>query len=433
MDGRRQAREVPLFLTRALAEGFKAELVHAANAGLPFDPDTGLPFAWTPEPEPPQVTWYEHALAFVDMKWPQISANSRVSIAEGLATVTPCLVADRPGAPPPQVLRAALYGWAFNTIRRQTTEPDTDQQKALDWLTAASLPVGDLNNLAHIRHALQVLGRKLDGRPAALNTRARKRAVFHAALGHAVEQGMLQNNPLDRIKGQRHPTINPIDTRQVPSPRQVRAILAEIAKDYPDLVAFFGCLYFGGMRPEEAIALRLEACELPEHGWGRLHLHEASTRVGAKWTDTGSNHDHRALKHRVPGAIRIVPITSELVALLRIHIATFGVRDDGRLFNGRHGGELSESLYTRAWSNARRTALGPALAATDLAITPYSLRHAAVSLWLASGLYEAKVAARAGHSIQVLRNTYTSCIDGDDEAANQLIDAALAGKPRNNR
>lgn len=34
-------------------------------------------------------TWYEHAIAFVDMKWPRAAGNQRKSIAESLAHVTP--------------------------------------------------------------------------------------------------------------------------------------------------------------------------------------------------------------------------------------------------------------------------------------------------------------------------------------------------------
>lgn len=430
MAGRRY-REVPVFLTRALADGFKAELLHAANAGLPFDPGTGFPFVWAPEPEPSPITWFEHAIDFVDMKWPQLAAHSRMGVAEALATVTPSLVSDRSSGPSTQAVRMALYGWAFNTTRRQTVEPGPATQKVLDWLSAAALPVTDLNDLAHIRRALQALGRRVDGKAAAPNTLARKRAVFHGALDYAVELGLLPANPLARIRGNRRVLFRPVDGREVANPEQVRAILSEVAKDYPDLVAFFGCLYFAALRPGEAAALHLEACELPEYGWGRLHLHEASTRVGAAWTDTDTNHDHRPLKHRAVGTIRIVPIPPELVALLRIHVTTFGVRPDGRIFSGRRGGELSESLYCRAWHRARESVLGPTLAATELAARPYSLRHAGVSLWLSSGLYDARVAARAGHSIQVMRNTYAGCLYGDDEQANRLIDAALADRRHN--
>jgi len=43
------------FITRALADSYRAELVRAARKGLGFDPATGEPVLWA-EPEPVTVT-----------------------------------------------------------------------------------------------------------------------------------------------------------------------------------------------------------------------------------------------------------------------------------------------------------------------------------------------------------------------------------------
>jgi len=48
------------FLTRALADSYRAELVRAARTGLEWDPGTGEPATWN-QPQPPAVTWHEHA------------------------------------------------------------------------------------------------------------------------------------------------------------------------------------------------------------------------------------------------------------------------------------------------------------------------------------------------------------------------------------
>jgi integrase len=45
-------------------------------------------------------------------------------------------------------------------------------------------------------------------------------------------------------------------------------------------------------------------------------------------------------------------------------------------------------------------------------ITPYDLRHAAVSTWLAAGVPAAEVAERAGHTVDVLLKVYAKCLDG---------------------
>jgi hypothetical protein len=57
---------------------------------------------------------------------------------------------------------------------------------------------------------------------------------------------------------------------------------------------------------------------------------------------------------------------------------------------------------------------------------PYDLRHAALSLWLASGAPPAEVAARAGHSTRVLLTVYAHCIPGCDQITSQQIEQALS-------
>jgi integrase len=48
----------------------------------------------------------------------------------------------------------------------------------------------------------------------------------------------------------------------VASPEQVSALLDAVARTRPELAAFFGCLYYAALRPEEAVALRLAALSL---------------------------------------------------------------------------------------------------------------------------------------------------------------------------
>ena len=55
------------FITRKLADSYRAELVRAARMGLDFDPLTGEPAAWN-LPEPAIVTWYKEATAYAAMK-----------------------------------------------------------------------------------------------------------------------------------------------------------------------------------------------------------------------------------------------------------------------------------------------------------------------------------------------------------------------------
>jgi hypothetical protein len=121
-----------------------------------------------------------------------------------------------------------------------------------------------------------------------------------------------------------------------------------------------------------------------------------------------------------------VPIPPQLTALLQQHLADCGTAPGGRLFRAARGGILHESYYDRTWHTARAAALGPALAATPLARRPYDLRHAALSLWLASGAPPAEIAARAGHSTHVLLSVYAHSIPGHGQIASHAIEQASA-------
>jgi integrase len=411
-------------MTRALADSYRAELVRAARKGAGFDPATGEPAAWA-APEPVTVTWYQHAVAYAQMKWPHLAPHSRASLADALATVTPLLTTGetrrRPSA---GMLRAALYGYAFNPQRRSRTL-DPVIASTLGWLERTSLPVSQLSDPRIIRAALDGLCARLDGSCAAANTVSRKRAVFHGALSHAVELGLLPANPVSRVRWHAPRATVAVSPATVASPAQVRAILGQVSCIRPELAAFFGCLYYAALRPEEAVAVRREDLILPAQGRGTIILATACPRSGTAWTSTGEPHEARGLKHRPDGTVRVIPIPPVLVRILHRHLRGHGTTPDGRLFRGARGGMLSESVYGRTWHAARQAALGPELAATALARRPYDLRHAALSLWLNATGAPAEVAARAGNSARVLHDVYLHCIDSQQDQLSQQIEDAL--------
>jgi hypothetical protein len=56
----------------------------------------------------------------------------------------------------------------------------------------------------------------------------------------------------------------------------------------------------------------------------------------------------------------------------------------------------------------------------------YDLRHAAATTWLRAGVPLGEVARRLGHSVETLVSTYVGALQGDDTAANTMIDSVLA-------
>ena len=421
--GRARSRS---FITRGLADSYRAELIRAARKGLDFTPGTGEPSSWA-APEPDTISWLEHAAAYAAMKWPLAASCTRAGIADALATITPALLRPGRGGPPAAVLRAALYGHAFNPSRAGT-DPGPPATAALGWASHHCLPLTALADTAVTRRALDALALRLDGTRAAAATITRKRAVFHGCPGYAAELGLLESNPLDRITWQPPRSSCSAGLRSAATPAEVQAILAEVTRIRPELTAFFGCLYYAALRPAEAVALCASSCTLPSRGWGQLTLTASLPRSARAWTSNGTPREPRGLKHRPEGAIRTVPIPPQLARLLRWHLRAFGCAEDGRLSRGARGGPVSESLYGRVWHQARAAAIPEDGTGAWPARRPYDLRHAALSLWLASGAPPAEVAARAGHSVRVLLTIYAHCIPGCDQIASQQIEQAL--RPR---
>jgi integrase len=259
--------------------------------------------------------------------------------------------------------------------------------------------------------------------------------VFANAIRYAVELEEMPSNPLDRLSWKPPKVSEVVDRRVVVNPRQARELLTAVTyvgqqRRGPHargqrLMALYACMYFAALRPGEAVGLRRQDCYLPASGWGRLTLEKSRPEVNRRWTDTGSAHGERGLKHRVAEETRRVPMPPELVAILRTHIATFGTAPDGRVFASDRGQPVASTAISDVWAEARILALTPAQVASPLAGRRYDLRHAAVSLWLAAGVPAPRVAERAGRSVEVLLRVYAKCLDDGEEIVNTRIDAAL--------
>jgi len=422
------------FATKALADSQEAKIRSAPREGEAFDIATGLPLSMAGQ-EPEQaaeqeqaVSWYEFACTYVDMKWQEVSPNSRRSIADALATATPALLTSSKGSPKPAQLRKALYGWAFNTKLREA-DPPAYLAAAVNWIERNTVPLADLADPDVLRRVLNQLARKLDGTPAAATVVARKRAVLFNLLGYAVDKKHFPMNPLMSVRWKSPKVAEAIDRRRVVNPRQAHTLLAALSEQGPmghHLVAFFGCIYYAGLRPSEVVMLTLDEVQPPDRDgeWGWLHLGQSAPSTGGAWNETGARRERRHLKHRAAKEVRPVPVAPALARLLRDHIATYGTAPDGRLFRGEGGGLLSDTVYGRTWEKARRAALTPAEAASPLAERPYDLRHARLSTWLNAGVAPAQVAEWAGNSVPVLLRVYAKCLTDSEQTALRRIEEA---------
>ncbi|MER7514826.1 tyrosine-type recombinase/integrase [Streptomyces sp. NPDC126499] len=414
------------FLTLGLAESRRAQFITATREGEPWDVDSGLPKSMVQKAK--DISWYQHARNYVEMKWDHSPASTRRNLAEAMATVTLALVRDTKGMGDKRAVRRSLYTWGFN-VNRWKEEPPEEVAAHLAWVERKSVPTSQLSDRMLVRRALDACARRLDGKTSSGSVIARKRAIFHQALSIAVDAELLGENPMAALKWKAPERVEEeVDPEAVPDPAQAAALLAAVGRQGDrgrHLAAFFGCLYYAGARPGELVGIRLQDFELPRRGWGLVRLRESRARSGSSWTDSGEAHDRRGLKHRTRKTVRHVPIPPELVAMLRWHVTLYGTHADGRLFRTARGGMVQESGYGEVWANARQEALSPSEQESKLAKRPYDLRHAAVSTWLSSGVEPQLVAQRAGHSVAVLFRVYAKFLKGGDEAANAKISARL--------
>lgn len=163
--------------------------------------------------------------------------------------------------------------------------------------------------------------------------------------------------------------------------------------------------YYAGLRPSEVVMLRPRALTLPSTGWGRIEVTEADVSFDEPGEPkTGE---------------RIVPIPPQLVVVLRAWIDEHEIAPERLMFRTRNNKRPTQSNWSRAWHRALRSVGHEPLRV-------YDCRHAAATTWLRAGVPLGEVARRLGHSVETLVSTYVGAIQGDEQIANERIDAALS-------
>lgn len=282
------------FSTQALADSFRSDLVSAARRGESFDCVQGLPQSMLRSEQ--DMSWFEFAQRYVDMKWPRAAGKSRSGNADALASATFAMLKSERGKPNDVTIRKALTGWAFNRKRREDPKP-SEVTRAVKWLESNTRPVSALGDTATLRQVLDQISLKMDGTQAAAKTVMRKRAVLHNALDYGVELKAVDANRLSEVRWNAPKQVRAIDKRVVINPKQAVCLLAGVEAQHvdgqprrsagPALKAYFAVMYYAALRPEEATMLCKSDLSLPESGWGELLISHTAPITGAAWTDTG--------------------------------------------------------------------------------------------------------------------------------------------------
>jgi integrase len=330
-----------------------------------------------------------------------------------------------------RAMRTALRERAFNSGRRE--DAPAEVVAILEWVRRNSQPLSEVEDKATMRQLLTAVSTKLDGTVTARSSFKRNLAILHNTIEHATEKRLIGANLVKTTKlttagltGKASPAI---DRRCLTNREQARKLPAAVAtrqRTGKRLSAFFATLHCAGLRPEEAVMLRVRDLTIPDDGgWGEILAFTTAPEVGSQWTTTGTPRDRRHLKGRPPGEVRPVPCHPTLTTVLRDHVKALELEPDDRLFTGERGGDLAGSVIRRSWSKARAATLTEAERTSPLAKRVYDLRHACLTNWLNAGVPPADVARWAGNSVSVLLATYVNCIEGQDDVLKKRIEDAL--------
>jgi integrase len=257
------------FKIRAQADSFRADLLSAQRAGERFDTGSGLPAKGGRKTA--DMSWFALTCKYVDMKWPDLAATARQTVAEALIRVLSVFVQDKPGRPDAKTVRSAARQWGYNTLLRTNGKVPADARRVLDWLEHNTSSVRTALDAEVLRELQREITRRLDGTPYAPTVARKTWAVLWNTLDYAVELGLIESNPLVAVKWTAMPKgKRKVDRRAVPNPVQARTILGvvrETPRSGERLEAFFGAMYFAGLRPEEVTALRKSNLTLPPPRW----------------------------------------------------------------------------------------------------------------------------------------------------------------------
>jgi integrase len=253
-----------------------------------------------------------------------------------------------------------------------------------------------------------------DGEPLGPATAGRFRKVSRACIRRAFELGILDADPWPpppRGRSKRKATriTRSLSIRSLPAPATMARVIDAIPSHQPASRAYrvmTAVAYDAGLRPSEVVMLRAKALEMPEDGWGRIHVTEADVAF-----------DEPGEPKTGP---RSVPIPPPLVGILREWVVEHDFAADDLLFRTRNGLRPRASNWSRAFHRGLRETGRPP-------IRIYDCRHAAATTWLGAGVPLGEVAKRMGHSVETLVTTYVGALAGDETLANERIDAALAG------
>lgn len=390
------------FRTKGEATTFRDQLITAQTTGLKFSSETFLPIEWDDT---------EHSVAQVAYLWfhsryEDWAPRTRRSASEPTVDLLMALLS-------PHVPNGLKNSKHADHIRlREETAIWLSTSDAIDLIPKSlekySLPLEKVTKAQCLVAQAQVMTRHSGGTKSPA-TQQRYRATINALFNWAVENDYLASNPWPRTKRSTKKSrrtkkmaqsgSQPGARLNQPSADEVVQILDEIAgpNSRPGAKSrrmVFELMFYAGLRPSEAVALRIENCDLPDDGWGQATISEARTSSTSRWTKDGEE------VGETKTAPRTVPLPPILVGQIRTFIRG---RDTGIVAPNERGGMHDISRLSAAWRKHR----------LNDSWRPYDLRASITSLHINAGARIAEVATFMGNSPEVIMRHYLGTTSGD--------------------
>lgn len=201
------------------------------------------------------------------------------------------------------------------------------------------------------------------------------------------------------------------------------SILADMRKQYDQRVwAYFQWMFFTGMRPEEAIALR----------WSDIDFNLQIARVQRVRTFKGTERD--GSKTHTERDVDLLPQALEALAVMKVHTKMLRVERDS---DDDTAADIFQNPITgRPWHDERSqrdTYFRPSLKRLGLRWrNAYNTRHTFATAALMTGAVPpAYIAAQLGHSVKMLLEKYARWLPSNDKGNSKaLLSAAMSGSPK---
>lgn len=404
------AQKSEWFAQRAAADSFRSRLILAVEDRERFSRSTGLPESWTET---------EESVADFAKRWYQIKRNawkpnSRRSAAESLARLLVVLVRGG-GAKLTNCERSSIAreikAWLVDGTGMQTTPTHVKKSMKLAELDANTGIDGDV--LVSSRWEAEAP----PGSLLAARTQNRHRRVIRAMFDDAVARRLINEQPWPGSKSlvrSRKNGRKTVDRSKLPSLEQALATIGSVGTSKKASSPYQMVLYlllYAGLRPAEAIALRVEKLNFPGEGEtnGSIRIDVAVTDAGDLFTEAGEEIGDPKT------APRVVPMFPPLVDLLREWV---GERTEGYVFADGAGQLPLRDSIDHGWQRAKK-ATHP-----GKEWSLYSLRHLCATLWVDAGVPLAVAARWLGHTVPTLLEFYVGSVEGSEDTG--LARAAAA-------